>query len=194
MNKRADGALRRLPRWAAYLSAATLLLAAGVLAYLWGIPRNVQGGYGVLGDAELAIQGSQAPDFALKDLQGRTVRLSDYQGQPVLVNFWATWCVPCRLEMPALEQRYARWQSSGLVILAVDFAEPASDVKSFKDEFGLSFPLLLDPNGDVQQMYRVRGYPSSFFVDPDGVIQVVQIGPLTEGQLDADLAAIGLRG
>lgn len=194
MTDRQDGAPRRLPRWAVYLSTGLLLVVAGALAYVWGFPRNVQGGYGVLGDAELAIQGSRAPDFTLKDLQGRTVRLSDYRGHPVLVNFWATWCVPCRLEMPALEQRYARWKSSGLVILAVDFAEPASDVQAFKDELGLSFPLLLDPNGDVQQMYRVRGYPSSFFVDPDGVIQVVQIGPLTEGQLDDDLAAIGLRG
>ncbi|NIS83002.1 MAG: redoxin domain-containing protein [Anaerolineales bacterium] len=136
--------------------------------------------------------GALAPDFTLFDLQGEEVSLSDFHGQPVLINFWATWCGPCRLEMPAIQSRYERYKDDGLVVLAVDFDEPAGDVESFRDELGLTFPLLLDPGAKVQKLYRNRSYPSSFFVDADGVIQVQHIGVMTEGQIDENLAQIGV--
>ncbi|MCW5879117.1 MAG: redoxin domain-containing protein, partial [Anaerolineales bacterium] len=84
--------------------------------------------------------GALAPDFALQNLQGETVRLGQLRGQVVLVNFWATWCGPCRLEMPAIQARY---NHGGFSVLAVDFAEPAQQVQSFADELGLTFPILL---------------------------------------------------
>ncbi len=110
----------------------------------------------------------------------------------MLINFWATWCGPCRIEMPALQARYDALRDEGFTVLAVDFDEPEDDVRAFRDELDLSFPMLLDPGARVQELYRVRGYPSSFFVDREGVIRVVHIGLMTEGQIDDYLAQVGI--
>ncbi len=135
--------------------------------------------------------GAQAPDFALRDLEGNEVRLSDYRGKTVLLTFWATWCGPCRLEMPAFEERYLELKDDGFTVLGLNYDEPVEDVSGFRDELGLSFPLLLDPGGSVQRLYRIRGYPSSIFVDPQGVVRVVHIGLITEGQLSDYLVELG---
>ncbi len=145
------------------------------------------------GNLEVApILGSLSPDFALVDLEGEQVKLSDFEGKPVVVNFWATWCAPCRVEMPALQARFEQYKSSGLRILAVDFDEPEEDVHNFRDEFGLTFTILLDPGAKVQKLYRTRAYPTTFFIDRNGVIQVQHFGAMTEKQLDANLAQIGI--
>jgi len=135
--------------------------------------------------------GAQAPDFALRDLEGNEVRLSDYRGRTVLLTFWATWCGPCRLEMPTFEDRYLELKDDGFTVLGLNYDEPVEDVSAFRDELGLSFPLLLDPGGSVQRLYRIRGYPSSIFVDPQGVVRVVHIGLITEGQLSDYLVELG---
>ena len=111
------------------------------------------------------FKGSIAPDFRLQNLEGEEVQLSDFRGHPVLINLWATWCGPCRLEMPAIQDRFELYKEDGLVVLAVDFDEPASAVQDFRDELGLTFQILLDPGANVQNLYRNRNYPSSFFVD-----------------------------
>ena len=135
--------------------------------------------------------GAQAPDFALRDLEGNEVRLSDYRGRTVLLTFWATWCGPCRLEMPTFEGRFQELKDDGFTVLGLNYDEPAEDVSAFRDELGLSYPLLLDPGGSVQRLYRIRGYPSSIFVDPQGVVRIVHIGLITEGQLRDYLVELG---
>ena len=145
------------------------------------------------GNLEVApILGSLSPDFALVDLAGEQVKLSDFEGKPVVVNFWATWCAPCRVEMPALQARFEQHKSSGLRILAVDFDEPREDVRDFRDELGLTFTILLDPGAKVQKLFRTRAYPTTFFIDRNGVIQVQHFGAMTEKQLDANLGQIGI--
>jgi peroxiredoxin len=137
-------------------------------------------------------QGALAPDFSLLNLDGEQITLSELRGQPVMINLWATWCAPCRIEMPHIQDRFERYAGEGFLVLAVDFDEPAGIVADFRDELGLTFDILLDPGAEVQELYRNRNYPSTFFVDADGVIQVQHIGLMTEGQLDENLAAIGL--
>lgn len=133
--------------------------------------------------------GARAPDFALPTLQGETLRLSDLRGQVVLVNFWATWCGPCRVEMPTMQARY---NHDGFTIVAVNFAEEADVVQAYADELQLSFPIVLDGDGAVQELYRVRGYPSSFFVDPDGIVRFFHIGEMSESVMDTYLAEMGV--
>lgn len=127
------------------------------------------------------VVGFQAPDFALPDLQGEQVRLSDLRGQPVLLNFWATWCGPCRQEMPAIQARY---NHGGFAVLAVDFGETRQQVQDFINEIGVDLPVLLDADGSVQELYRVRGYPTTFFIDAQGVIRFFHIGEMTTQDID----------
>lgn len=122
--------------------------------------------------------GFRAPDFTLATLGGETVTLSDLQGQAVLINFWATWCPPCRAELPAIQAAYERYADQGLVVLAVDMAESPQTVAAFAQRFGLSFPIPLDRDGQVANQYRVRAIPTSFFVDREGVVRSVFTGPM----------------
>ena len=110
----------------------------------------------------------------------------------MLLNFWATWCAPCRLEMPAFQQRYRELAPEGLQVLAVNFDESEEEVRAFQQELDLSFPLLLDPGGMVQRIYRVLGYPTTYLVDRDGVIQAIHVGIMSEAQLDGYLLQLGM--
>ena len=134
---------------------------------------------------------SPAPDFELESLSRERVRLEDFRGRVVLLNFWAPWCGPCRLEMPAFEERFKEF-AGDLQVVAVNFDEPQHQVQNFVDELGLSFEILLDPGADIQRLYQVRGYPTSYFVDAEGVVRVIHIGLMTEGQLDDYLVEMGL--
>lgn len=139
------------------------------------------------------LVGSPAPDFELAVLDGGRQRLSDLRGRVVLVNFWATWCNPCRLEMPDLQARADRWRDQ-LAVLGVDFDEPEADVRAFRDELGLTFPLLLDPGAKVQELYRVVGYPTTVFVDEQGFVRVMHVGIMSPDQMDRYLAELGVGG
>jgi peroxiredoxin len=129
-----------------------------------------------------AAVGAPAPDFELNNLANEAIRLSNLQGKIVVINFWATWCEPCKVEMPFFEQLYGSSKNQ-LEILAVNFDEPPQQVKQFSEEFQLSFPVLLDPGGNVQELYRVRGYPTTFILDEEGIVRFHHIGLITEGQL-----------
>ncbi len=126
--------------------------------------------------------GHPAPDFTLTTLAGETFTLSALRGRPVVVNFWATWCPPCRAEMPELQATSQRL-SGQVAIVGVDQMEPASLVRDFASSLGLSFAIPLDANGAISRLYRVRSLPTTFFIDRAGVIRQIQVGPLTEATL-----------
>ena len=138
-------------------------------------------------------EGNTAPDFSLETLDGKKVRLADLRGKPVLINFWATWCPPCRNEMPEIQAAYEKYTDKGLVVLAVDFTvqDKLTDVKSYIQELKLTFPILLDDTGDVSAgLYGMIGLPTSFFIDPDGTLRRIQIGAIPPEKLDEFLAEI----
>ncbi len=119
-----------------------------------------------------------APDFQLQTLDGQAVSLVDFRGKPVLLNFWATWCGPCRFEMPFIQEIFEKkeWSDTGLVILAIDIGESPSEVKEFMENYDLSFTVLLDTNQDVALKYNIRAIPTTFFIDKDGIIQDIKVG------------------
>ncbi|MCS7251946.1 MAG: TlpA disulfide reductase family protein [Anaerolineae bacterium] len=124
--------------------------------------------------------GIPAPDFELEQLDGGTVRLKDLQGKIVLLNFWATWCVPCREEMPLLSQIYREYHSQGLEILGVNLTsqDDFAAVRSFVQEFDLPFPILLDHNARVERAYQIFGVPTTVFITREGMIHQVVVGVL----------------
>lgn len=130
--------------------------------------------------------GFPAPDFSLETLRGETVSLSAFQGSPVILNFWASWCPPCRAEMPALQNVQDRYRSEGLVVLAVNASTQDSmgDVTRFLDEYEINLVVPLDESNTAGTSYRVQSLPTTFFIDRTGTIVGVVIGgPLAEGLL-----------
>ena len=135
--------------------------------------------------------GEFAPDFTLLDLYGNPVSLSDFRGKTVVINFWATWCPPCRKEFPQLVQLSVRNADRGLVVLGVDLQEHPDIVRGFVDGFGASFPIVIDTTGDVAARYRLLGLPATFVVDREGVIRGQHVGELTEDILAKKLRDAG---
>ncbi|GAB4330325.1 MAG: hypothetical protein Kow0010_15230 [Dehalococcoidia bacterium] len=138
------------------------------------------------GEPPAAREGRAAPDFQLHTLDGTVARLSDYRGQFVLINFWASWCGPCRGETPDLEAFYRQYRDRGLVVLGVNQQEPEGTARSFAELFDVTYPVLLDRTGGVSDGYRVStGLPISFFVDREGVIRRIFIGRVAWDDLEA---------
>lgn len=120
----------------------------------------------------------KAPDFLLNNLEGKTIQLKSLRGKVILINFWATWCCPCKEEMPSMETLYQQFGKKDFTLLAisVDFEESQS-VKKFIEKSGYTFPVLLDPRGKMLNLYRVRAIPTTFLIDKKGVILGKAIGP-----------------
>ena len=117
-----------------------------------------------------------APDFTLRDLDGNRHRLSDYRGRVVIVNFWATWCPPCRAEMPSMQRAWERLRKEGIVMLGIDVGEDEDTVFQFTADYPVEFPLLLDQDSSVIGRWPVRGLPTTFVVDPQGRLAYRAIG------------------
>ncbi|HBX69579.1 MAG TPA: hypothetical protein DEH25_09420 [Chloroflexi bacterium] len=147
----------------------------------------------LLGTESLPVPeaGASAPDFELTSLSGESLQLEDYRGQIVLLNFWATWCAPCRLEMPDFQARAEQYPAD-LAVVAVNNAESQAEVQAFVDDLKLSFDVLLDPQAEVQRLYLVRGYPTSFLIDREGILRVQHIGLMDAAELDGYLRDLGL--
>lgn len=134
--------------------------------------------------ADTPAIGQIAPDFTLRSTDGDTISLSDLRGHVVLVNFWATWCVPCKQELPAIDKVARRYAQQGFAVLGVDDRDQDDDVIAFARQIGVSFPLLLDSKGATAGRYHLVGVPTSFLIDRNGVIRAVHPGPYTEQELD----------
>jgi peroxiredoxin len=120
--------------------------------------------------------GPLAPDFELTDIDDNMHRLSDYRGKVVIVNFWATWCPPCRFELPSMEKLWQAVQKEGVVMLAINIGEDADTIFTFTADYPVTFPLLLDRDSSVIQKYPVLGVPTSFIIDPRGRIIYRAVG------------------
>jgi cytochrome c biogenesis protein CcmG, thiol:disulfide interchange protein DsbE len=131
----------------------------------------------------------RAPAFTLTTLDGKLVSSNDFHGKIVLVNFWATWCPPCRSEMPEIEAAYQAHRNN-FVVLGINQAESSNAAKQFADEFHLTFPILLDSNGSVGQLFQVQALPTSFFIDPKGIIRAANLGQMNRAYIETQIAAL----
>ena len=137
---------------------------------------------------EIGVQeGNLAPDFLLGTLDGSEVRLSALRGQPVVLNFWATWCAPCRQEIPQFVAAYERFRNESLLVLAVNMQEGKSIARGYAEDFGMKFPIPIDVDGEVGDEYRLLGLPMTYFIDRGGVVRSVFTGPLQERRSDTDV-------
>ncbi|MFS0576708.1 thiol-disulfide oxidoreductase ResA [Sporosarcina sp. 179-K 3D1 HS] len=150
----------------------TIVLLTLVAAVIYSIASKEK--------VEVLVVGDKAPDFELVDLDGNKHRLSDYKGQGVFLNFWGTWCPPCKEEMPYMEKQYQVFKDKGVQILAVDIAEPQLKVESFRDQYGLTFPIVIDKNKSVMETYNIGPLPTTVLIDPDGKIVHVEKRGMSE--------------
>ena len=174
---------------------ALLLLGGLAFGILLGLIVLWEGGFFSKikdGSQKGPMVGQPVPDFTLTGLDGKEVQLSQYKGYAVLLNFWATWCDPCKQEMPLL-QSYQKKYGPDLIVLGVNYGEGKVVVKSFLDQNGITFPIVLDETGQIGSAYQIAGFPTSFFIDRSGILRSEHIGQVTEDVLVRYLATIGLK-
>jgi len=162
------------------LTVAILLLAAG---WIWVMREKTPST--TTEQIAFARPGFLAPDLTADTLEGSTVTLSSLRGQPVLVNVWASWCLPCRTEMPAIEKIFREYSAQGLQVLTVNATnqDELTNVNNFIQENRLTFPVVLDSRGVVSDLFQVRSLPTTFFIDKDGVIKGLTVGSISEALL-----------
>lgn len=189
--------------------ALPLLIVATIVGGLWWWEQRGSGdvadsAYGTValpdalnttGESPAPAIGRAAPDFILERPDGGTLRLSDLRGTPVLVNFWASWCAPCRREMPDIVRAWSA-RDGRLAVVAINLQENDQQVRAFAAEFGMDFDVVIDRTGEVGQTWRIggpiEGIPSSYFLDADGIVRDRVFGELTPERLEAGLRATGL--
>lgn len=153
-----------------------ILISVAALAVGYVVLRQPSGPVAEIGKA--------APDFELGVLGGDYLSLSELRGKVVLLNFWATWCEPCREEMPAMQKVYEKYQEQGFEIVGINLQETEVTVQGFVNQLGLTFPIVYDLTGEVYDTYLVRPMPTSYFVDRDGIIRFLFIGPMSEEAME----------
>ena len=174
--------------WIILGTAAALIPLFALLAWAATQQRGQPAGAGINQQfGEIRIERSQAADFSLPLLNGDTVRLSDLRGKVVMVDFWASWCAPCRQESAALNRAYAAYADRPVEFVGVNIWDTENSAELFLVEFGVEYPAGVDANGDIALNYGVRGIPEKFFVDANGVIRRKYVGPMPEDILRATL-------
>ena len=175
----AEAAPRRPFRWSMIALWLAVIAILAVLA--WGLVNT---------NATRPEVGQVAPDFDVEFFDGygwetRSVAtLAEMRGRPVVLNFWASWCVECRYETDLLESAWQQYRDQGVVFLGVAYADVEPNSIAYMEEFGVTFPHAPDLGTDISQSYEITGVPETFFIDSDGVIRHVQIGPVTQQMLD----------
>lgn len=167
---------RHQPRWTFWALGAALLVI-GIL------------GYGIILQGRGQIAEGPAPDFTLETLEGQTIRLSDLRGTPVVLNFWSSWCIPCRTEMPLLETTSRQYETE-VRFIGVAYVDTEQGARAFVDDYDVTYPNGLDLGTRISDAYRIRGVPETFFIDREGRIVGVKIGPLTEAELQGWLVEL----
>ncbi|RJP50637.1 MAG: TlpA family protein disulfide reductase [Anaerolineaceae bacterium] len=158
------------------------------LGMIWTVVTRVPPDQPQIQQGEAAKEGFTSPDFTLDLLGGGSVSLSDLRGKVVLINFWTSWCPPCRLEMPAIEKTFRNYKDLGLVVIGLNLTAQDSelDVAGFVQEIGMTFPVALDRDNAIGNLYRVTALPTSFFIDRNGIIRSVVVGgPMSEALIQS---------
>ncbi len=167
-------------RWTIFSLAILALSAVWIGLTAVYAPATTQG------QAPAPQPGFLAPDFELQTLDGQTLSLAQFHGQPVILNLWASWCPPCKAEMPAIQSMYSAYHEQGLVVLGLNMTsqDDLGNAQAFAQQAGVTFPVLLDQDGSVARRYEMRALPTTVFIDRNGVIQEVVVGgPLSEAML-----------
>jgi peroxiredoxin len=196
--------------WSGWLRSLVLPLAllaviVGALFYFQTRSSGSGGdaGFGIVdlpadknttGKPAAAEIGRAAPDFLLQDLDGKQVRLSDFQGHALLVNFWASWCLPCREETPGLIAAYEQNRATGLMVLGINLQEANERARQFVNDFSVDYPVVLDRHGQVAKTWRIggpmQGLPVSYFIDSKGIVRKIVLGPVRSRDLAEGLPLI----
>lgn len=169
----------------------TMMILILILSAVWTfISRAPEASSHQSGPPPNPKEGFTAPDFTLDLLDGGQLTLSELRGHPVVLNLWASWCLPCRSEMPAIEKIYQRYKDVGLIVIGLNMTSQDSeaDVSAFVQELGLTFPIVLDRDGSVQSLYQLLGLPSTYFIDQQGIIRSIVVGgPMSEATIQSNI-------
>lgn len=167
------------------IAAGFILITASAFYLYRNLPLQPDGG------VVPAVENYPAPELTLTDLDGATHSLADYRGQVVLVNLWATWCEPCKEEMPALQGYYEKHKEDGFTIIAVNDGDPTEDVIQFVDDFELTFSIWLDPAYiATEQAFKTLGLPSSYVIDRNGTVRLQWLGGIDRKALEKYITPI----
>lgn len=164
--------------WGKALAYGVLMALLGLLG--WGLVRAQAG----------PLAQGPAPDFTLSTFGGDQITLSDLRGQVVVINFWASWCPPCRDEAPYLEATWRKYRDQGVVFIGVDYLDTEPEALSYIEEFNITYPNGPDLGTLISQAYRIQGVPETFFVAKDGTLRGVKVGPLVPPELDEKIMAL----
>lgn len=178
-----------LKRWGLLVGAVICLIAAFFVVWDAGLPeRATYTGFVQAGEEYAPELNAIAPPFEAQTLTGDTLWLADLRGKVVLINFWATWCEPCKAEMPDLQGVYETYQSRGLRVLGVNLGEGKAEVARWVKQLGLTFDIVMDNRQQIASAYQIRGQPTSYLVAPDGVITQIYYGPTVRQSLETAIA------